>query len=524
MSDIWTGSAIPAADACVTGPLLERYARETPDKVFALFEDGSNWTYAETLAIVRKMAGGLRSLGVAQGDYVNVWLPNGRETVAVWLAINWLGAIYVPINLAYRGNILEHVVANGRARLMFAQSDLAERLRTIDHAWLTDVVILGDPPAAMGNLRFHKWESLDGAQVAEPVRVMPWDVQMVIYTSGTTGPSKGVLVTYCHSYTSVSAAFGYVGPEDRYLVALPLFHISGTGGVLLALYNGASFALISQFSTSNFWRVVRETGTTCLVLLGVMAAFLAKEPPRDDDRDHPLRSVMMVPYTEDAAIFESRFGCEVRTCFNMTEISTPLVAEPGGNLPVSSCGTVRAGVEARLVDAHDVDVADGEIGELILRCDRPWSMTTGYLNNPEATAAAWRNGWFHTGDAFRRDEAGNYFFVDRIKDAIRRRGENISSFEVESDVCSHMSIREAAAIGVPSPFGEEEVMVVVAPAPGEKVDPKKLIEFLEPRMASFMLPRYIRTMENLPKTPTQKVQKHLLRAEGVTTDTFDRLA
>ncbi len=151
-------------------------------------------------------------------------------------------------------------------------------------------------------------------------------------------------------------------------------------------------------------------------------------------------------------------------------------------------------------------------------------MTTGYLNNPEATAAAWRNGWFHTGDAFRRDEAGNYFFVDRIKDAIRRRGENISSFEVESDVCSHASIREAAAIGVPSPFGEEDVMVVVAPAPGEKVDPRKLIEFLEPRMAGFMLPRYIRTMADLPKTPTQKVQKHLLRAEGVTTDTFDRLA
>lgn len=519
-----TDEDVPPPEACVLGPLLARHAREAPDKIFALFEDGVHWTYGETLSAVQAAAGGLQALGVRQGDYVNAWLPNGREALLVWFALNWLGAVYVPINLAYRGKLLEHVIANAGARLMVARSDLVERLSVIDRAQLSDILVVGDLPAAIAGVRLHPWGGLEGAPVAEHAAVMPWDVQMVIYTSGTTGPSKGVLMTYCHAFTSVDVAFGHFGSDDRCLVALPLFHIAGTGCVLLALYKGASFALVTQFSTGNFWAVVRETGTTCLVLLGVMAAFLAKEPPRADDRDHPLRSVMMVPYTEDAAIFESRFGCEVRTCFNMTEISSPIVAAPGGYLPASSCGKIRGGVEARLVDGHDIEVPEGEIGELILRCDRPWSMTIGYLNNPEATAAAWRNGWFHTGDAFRRDEDGNYFFVDRIKDAIRRRGENISSFEVESDVCCHEAVREAAAIGVPGEFGEEEVLVVVAPAPGARVDPAELVAFLEPRMATFMLPRYIRILDDLPKTPTQKVQKHLLRGDGVTHDTYDRLA
>lgn len=525
MTDPVSASDVPDARLCVTGYLLQQRAAEDPDKIFAMFEDGQTWTYAEMLRLVQKTAGGLRQLGVGRGDHVNVWLPNGAEMLAVWFALNWLGAVFVPINPAYRGKLLEHVIATARARLMLAGADLVPQLAAIDRAQLRDVVVLGALPPPMAGIRWHDWSALGrAAPEPEPADVAPWDVQMVIYTSGTTGPSKGVLVTYCHSYTAVTEAFGFVGAEDRLLVALPLYHISGTGAVLLPLYCGGSFAMIGRFSTSGFWRVVRATRATCLLLLGVMAAFLTREPPRADDRDHPLRSVMLVPYTEDAAVFEQRFGCDVHTCFNMTEISTPIVAEPGGHLPVSSCGKARPGVQFRVVDANDIEVPDGEIGELIVRCDRPWSMTAGYLNNPAATAAAWRNGWFHTGDAFRRDRDGNYFFVDRIKDAIRRRGENISSFEVESEVCACPQVREAAAIGVPSQFGEEEVMVVVALAPGARMDAESLIAFLRPRMAPFMLPRYIRFLPELPKTPTQKVQKHVLRSAGVTRDTFDRLA
>jgi crotonobetaine/carnitine-CoA ligase len=229
----------------------------------------------------------------------------------------------------------------------------------------------------------------------------------------------------------------------------------------------------------------------------------------------------MVPLAEDAVAFSERFGCDIYSGFNMTEISTPIMTDINPS-PLSSCGRPRKGVETRLVDENDCEVAPGTIGELIVRTDRPWAMNHGYLGNPEATARAWRNGWFHTGDAFRVDEHGNYFFVDRMKDAIRRRGENISSFEVETEVCAHPAVKEAAAVAVPSEHGEDEVLIAISLAPGAALDPADLIGFLIPRMAHFMVPRYVRIVDLLPRTPTQKVEKHLIRAQGVAPGTFDR--
>jgi crotonobetaine/carnitine-CoA ligase len=205
----------------------------------------------------------------------------------------------------------------------------------------------------------------------------------------------------------------------------------------------------------------------------------------------------------------------------MTEISTPIISEPN---PVrrGTCGKPRPGVEVRLVDAQDCEVPTGQIGEMIVRADRPYAMNSGYNRMPEATARAWRNGWFHTGDAFRKDEAGYYYFVDRVKDAIRRRGENISSFEVEVEVCAHPDVREAAAVAVPSAMSEDEVMVIVAPVFGHVIDPEALCQFLSERMPYFMVPRYVRVMDALPKTPSAKVQKAELRSQGITADTWDR--
>jgi crotonobetaine/carnitine-CoA ligase len=229
----------------------------------------------------------------------------------------------------------------------------------------------------------------------------------------------------------------------------------------------------------------------------------------------------MVPLSDDAAAFADRFGVEVITTFNMTETSWPIVSERNPTVR-GTCGRPRPGIDARIVDDNDCEVAPGAVGELILRSDRPWAMNHGYHGDPEATARAWRNGWFHTGDAFRRDAEGNFFFVDRMKDAIRRRGENISSFEVEAEIGAHDAVREVAVVGVPSALGEDDVLAVVAPVEGLKIDPVALLDYLRPRMAHYMIPRYVRVMPELPKTPTQKVQKHLLRAEGVTPDTWDR--
>ena len=260
---------------------------------------------------------------------------------------------------------------------------------------------------------------------------------------------------------------------------------------------------------------------TAVFLLGAMATFLLKQPPRKDDRDHRLRMVFIVPLGQSGPAFRERFGVDVFTLFNMTEISTPLISGPNPTKP-NICGRPRPGVELRLVDENDCPVPRGRTGELVIRTAAPWAMNHGYNNNPEATIAAWRNGWFHTGDAFTEDDDGDFYFVDRLKDSIRRRGENISSHEVEVELLAHPDVREAAAIPVPSEHAEDEIMVVLAPVPGRTIDPIGVLAFLRPRLAHFMIPRFIRVVDELPRTPTAKLQKHVLRQEGLTPDTWDR--
>jgi carnitine-CoA ligase len=524
MSKSWHDPRVPPPEDCVLQPLLDRRAREMPDKVFVRFADGAEWTYGQTREIARRTAIGFQALGVAQGDNVLSWLPNGPDALRVWFGLNYIGAVYVPINLAYRGGLLKHVVENSDARLIIAHADLYGRLADIDRARLENAVVLGGDAATIPGLAVHPPQALSpaGGELAPLARpIAPWDMQTIIYTSGTTGPSKGVMSSYLQLHSMSTEAFDFFGPDDRFMVNLPLFHVGGTFPVYAMLGCGGSVSVVDAFDTASFWRVIRETRTTTVFLLGVMATFIIKQAPGPQDRDHTLRNAIIIPLCEDAPSFAERFGCDVYTLFNMTEISTPLVS--GRNpVPLGSCGRPRAGVEVRIVDNNDCEVALGEIGELILRTERPWAMNHGYYKNPEATARAWRNGWFHTGDAFRIGDDGQYFFVDRMKDAIRRRGENISSFEVENEVCAHPAVKEVAAVAVPSEFAEDEVLVAVSLVEGQSLDPAELIGFLVPRMAHFMVPRYIRVVPDLPKTPTQKVQKHLLRSEGITSDTWDR--
>jgi crotonobetaine/carnitine-CoA ligase len=510
---------------CVLRPLIDRRAAETPEKMFVLFEDGSSLTYAELRREVRRIAGNLQRLGVEQGDFVLSWLGNGAPALCLWFALNYIGAVYVPVNTSYRGRLLEHVIANSGARLMVADARLAARLAEVERAGLATLVTIGGAPLAIPGLRTLAEGALtEGDPELMPLarEIMPWDTQSVIYTSGTTGPSKGVLSSYLHLATSATA-FPAIGPEDRNLINLPLFHVGGTSGTYRMLLHGGSIALVEAFNTQTFWATVRRTGTTAMTLLGAMIAFLLKEPPSAADRDHPLRRVIMVPLSDDSAAFAERFGVDVYTTFNMTEISCPIFSERNP-AQLKTCGRLRAGFAARVVDENDRELPDGTVGELVVRSATPWTMNHGYHGNAEATARAWRNGWFHTGDAFRRDADGNFYFVDRIKDAIRRRGENISSFEVEAELAAHPAVREAAVVGVASEFGEDEVLAVVSPVPGMQVDPRELIEFVTPRLAHFMVPRFVRVLPELPKTPTQKVQKHLLRAEGAGADTWDREA
>ncbi|PJK28022.1 ATP-dependent acyl-CoA ligase [Minwuia thermotolerans] len=520
------------AEVCVTRSLIDRHASATPDKVYAIFQDGTEWTYAGMQDLVRQTALGLQKLGVKQGDHVVSWLPNGPDALCVWFAINYLGAVYVPINTSYRGGILAHVVDNSDADLIVAHAGLAPRLADIDRAKLTKMVVLGGEVAPCADLEVHGADALAPAEGdLQPLEreIMPWDTQSIIYTSGTTGPSKGVLSSYLHAYTTGAVYSNLPGEDgeplitsdDRYLLSLPLFHVGGTLPAHIMLAMGGSISIVDAFNTQTFWKTVKETRVTFAILLGVMAQFLAKQEPVPEEKDNPLRTVMLVPFDFDPTEFRARFDVQTITLFNMTEISCPLISPLNPTL-LHSAGTPRAGVECRVVDENDCEVPVGEVGELIVRADCPWTMNHGYYKNKSATARAWRNGWFHTGDGFRKDAEGNFYFVDRMKDAIRRRGENISSFEVETEVLAHPSVQECAAVAVKSDVSEDEVMVVVAPAPDKTVDPKELVEFLIPRMAHFMVPRYVRIVDALPKTPTEKVQKVKLREEGVTEDTWDR--
>ncbi|MDP6469379.1 MAG: AMP-binding protein [Pseudomonadales bacterium] len=515
-------SNMPEAQACVLGPLLERWATEKPEEIAVLFEDGTSCAWVELLKLTRRVARGLSDMGIRRGDHVLSWQPNGREALLTWFGLNYLGAVYVPVNTAYKGMLLQHVVQLSDASHIICHSGLAPLLEDIDYGpLLTDIVLTGAVLEVSGLSGHCFTDLMDNSGEIEPADLQPWDTAYIIYTSGTTGPSKAVLSSYLHAYSSIAETHAGFSEADRILVNLPLFHCGGTTFIYLSLIHGASFLLVESFKTDKFWSVVRNNEVTYCCLLGAMTTFLRRAPPSNQDREHPIRMMISIPWNEDSLAVSLRYGIEMRTVYNMTEISSPLASDI--NPPaMGTCGRPRAGVEVRVVDENDCEVAPGQVGELIVRTDLPWAMNHGYYKNPEATAAAWHNGWFHTGDAFRCDDEGNFYFVDRIKDAIRRRGENISSFEVESEVTAHECVREAAAIGIPSEFSEDEVMVVVSPAGGKLVEAEELFRFLEPRMAHFMLPRYIRVMDELPKTPTQKILKHELKTAGLTPDTWDR--
>jgi crotonobetaine/carnitine-CoA ligase len=516
---------LPAREEIVLRDLLERRAAEAPEATFAIFQrTGERWTHRQTLLLTRRYAAGLQALGVRRGELVVSWLPNGPHAVLLYLALTYLGAVYVPINTSYKGNLLEHVIRNAGARLIIADHRLAPRLTGIPRGALETLVVVGTELVEIPGLKMLPEVSLTANEstllpLERPIE--PWESQSVIYTSGTTGPSKGVVSSYAHYWFSVLS--DERAPGERMMLVGPMFHTSGAAAVYGSLFWRGSFVMLEAFSTKTFWRDVAQFDITYGLLLGAMTTFLLKEPPSPADRAHRLRKVIMLPLSDDASQFTERFGVDVITMYNMTETSTPLVSEVNPRTR-GTCGRLRPAYEARIVDANDNELPDGVVGELILRTALPWTLCSSYHGNSEATAQVWRNGWLHTGDAMKRDVQGNFFFVDRLKDSIRRRGENISSFEVEKELLASPLIRDVAVVAVTSEYSEDEVLAALTLVPGAALDYPQLVEFLEKRLPHFMIPRYFRVLEQLPMTPTNKVEKYVLRGQGVTADTWDREA
>jgi carnitine-CoA ligase len=524
-ADYVPGRTYPA-DVCVLRHALESHARTRSDEIFAVFEGGERWTFAQTLEQVASLAGNLYRLGVRQHDHVVLVLPTCPLALKVMFAANYLGAVYVPVNPALKGSALEHVLHNAGAAIAIVDDNVLERVLEAAPATLKTVIRSSDAPVAPREGVTQHGISVLAKQASPPPPppkpIQPFDTQSIIYTSGTTGRSKGVLSSYMHAFSCVGPdAWNCLTPGDRQLVHMPIFHIGGAFIATVSLCVGSSIGVVSHFRTEAFWDQVRELEITSAFLLGAMATFLLKQPPSPRDRDHKLRMVFIVPLGQSGKPFRERFGVDFFTLFNMTEICTPLISRANPEKD-NICGRPRVGVEVRLVDEYDCIVEDGKVGQLILRTEAPWAMNHGYNANPQATADAWRNGWFHTGDALFRDAQGDYHFVDRLKDSIRRRGENISSYEIEVELLSHPAVREAAVIPVPSEFSEDEVLVVLSPAKGASIEPGEIIRHLQPRVAHYMIPRYVRILDELPKTPTAKIEKHVLRAEGITAETWDR--
>ncbi len=506
--------------------LIRRRSKESPERIFLEHVDGSTMTYGQLQETADLWSGALVTLGVAPGSTVVSLMPTSFETVALWMGIARLRAIEVPINTAYVGRMLDYVLTDSNADVFVVHARFIERLADVGDALhsRTVVVVGGPAPAIAGAARVVEATSVFTLYEADVFpEPQPHDIATIMYTSGTTGASKGVLVTWAHSMASAMGCFPEedFGADDVWYGPFPLFHVSGKAPIHRMARANGRVVLREVFSTDQYWDDISRHGCTATLLMGSTAVFLESQPPSEDDLDHPLDKVLMSPLPDDVDRFKERFGVRVRSVFNMTEISCPIQTS-WDLVDGRSCGRVAPGYQCRVVDDDDRPVPPGVLGELVVRADEPWVQMAGYWNMPEKTVEAWRNLWFHTGDGFICDEVGNYYFVDRRKDAIRRRGENISSMEVEADINTHPDVMESAVIAIPSEWSEDEVMAIIVRRPGSRLDETELYEYLVPRMARFMLPRYIAFAEVLPKTPTEKVRKAVLRDQGIGADTWDR--
>jgi crotonobetaine/carnitine-CoA ligase len=511
--------AVAPADRTLPA-LLQRQAERQGER--ALFTAGATrWTVAQARDMAARMAGTIAGAGVRAGDRVAIMCGNRAEFMQLYLGCGWLGAVAVPVHVAARGVQLTHILRNSGAILLAVTADLLPALELVEVSSLSvaRVWVIGDAPAGATPLP-------PPGEPVPPGTVGPGDTVAILYTSGTSGPSKGVCCPHAQYYWWGVNSAGLLGvtADDVLLTTLPLFHTNALNAFYQALVTGAHLVVEPRFSASGFAATLAAHRATVTYLLGAMVPILLATPPSPRDRAHGVR-VGLGPGVPGHlyAAFRERFGIALIDGFGSTETNFVIGTGVAGQKP-GWMGPVHPGFQARVVDADDNDVPDGEPGELVLRADAPFAFATGYFGMDDKTVAAWRNLWFHTGDRVARGGDGYFRFIDRLKDSIRRRGENISSFEVEQVILTHPAVATAAAYAVPSDLAEDEVMVAVVLRDGAALAPADLVAFCGPRMARFAVPRYIEFMAGLPVTESGKVQKFKLRERGVTATTWDREA
>jgi crotonobetaine/carnitine-CoA ligase len=524
----WFKPRLPQVEECTLWEVVARRVARDPSADLLILDSGGTWSNQHTFERFSATAKRLRGTRIGKGDRLVLWLPNGPDLLR-WIFAAWMiGVTPVPLNPALRGSPLRHALELADARGIIVHPGLLGRLEELPRekiSTLGTIVVTGAqlPEAtAFGEARVEALLVEEGPS-SQWCPCEPWDVAAVIFSSGTTGVPKGVQVTFAQLWSLGQVFYGYLGQDDRMLLMYPLFHVAAFGALFGALSCGSSLALTESFKADEFLQVVHQTGATCTPGLGRTLVDAVNKATSDLSKvATPLRIVNVQSVNASVREFAERFQCQVMPTYSMTETSGICVG-PLQGAKDGSIGRPRSGLEVRLVDEHDRPVPRGQAGEVVVRSELPWVLNVGYFRNPEATAAAWRNGWFHTGDVARQDDDGDLFFLDRSRDVIRRRSENISSIEIEAEARQYPQVQDAAALGVETPDGEE-VLLVVAPTGGAQVDPRDLVEFLIARLPHFMVPRFIRVVAQLPKTQTNRVQKTELRREGLTADCWDREA
>lgn len=510
--------------------VLARAADRFGDRPYLRFEDDT-WSFAEAHRITNALGNGLLALGVAPRDHVAFLLDNCPEIAWYYSALGKIGAVSVPLNTAAKGELLARYLRQSKATCLIVAAALLDRALPVlaNCPDLRRVVLVGDSDLAIpAHLSVVAHTVLAAApDNVPPVTVSFRDLAYLSFTSGTSGPSKANLATHAHSFAMAAAlgrAFEYE-PGDVLYTCLPLYHGNAMRSLFVALQTGCTVALARRFSASRFWAEVAHYGATQFNLLGAMANILWLQPPSPEERGGTRRKCMIVPMPAFAPAFAARFDLAMYSTYALTDFGYMTFLTPDD--PVGkwgSAGRVQPDFEVALLDDDDFPVDAGAVGEICVRPRRPWVQAQGYFDMPEATVAAWRNLWFHTGDRGRFDDDGYLYFVDRKKDSIRRRGENISAHEVEQIILRHDAVAEVAAFPVDSELSEDEVMVSVVRRDGATLDEAALVRWCAGEMAAFMVPRYVEFVDALPRTQTEKVEKYKLRdrARAALSSVWDR--
>ena len=477
-----------------------------------------------------RSGGRFAAAGIAKGDRVAILCGNRPEFLELFLGCGWIGAVSVPINIAARGPQLEHMLKTSGARLLVLERELMPALEFVDFGALQGRSDLGDRSrcrhagSASGMSRCARCPP--AAAPVPPADLKPHDLLTILFTSGTTGPSKGVCCPHAQFFWWGFYVLRQLALRDGDVLhtTLPLFHVNAMATFFQALLNGCTLIAEKRFSASNFWPALVASGATVTYVLGAMVPMLLSRPPCPEETQHKVR-VALAPGVPAHLheVFTERTGIHLLDAYGATESNAVIGTTIDTRRP-GWMGKLFDGFQARVADEDDNEVPDGTPGELLLRADDPFAMATGYFGMADKTVEAWRNLWLHTGDRVVRNDEGFYKFIDRMKDSIRRRGENISSFEVERVIMSHPAVEIAAVFPVPSDLAEDEVMTTVVVKKGATLDGAELIGFCEGRLSYFAIPRFVDFVAELPRTESGKVQKFKLREQGRSAGTWDREA